>query len=124
MVTAISPEFGKCDELELVDGSGNLLTEIPADLANASKLKTLALDRNPTLTTAGIPSELLLNAKALDYLSVHQCSVSMEALREKNGWREYDARRIRRAGKVLASKVMLGKTAFDEGGDTERIRRH
>ena len=41
-----------------------------------------------------------------------------------NGWREYDARRIRRAGKVLASKVMLGKTAFDEGGDTERIRRH
>jgi len=50
--------------------------------------------------------------------------VGMEELRDCPGWTAYDARRRARAGKVLASRIMLGDKAFDEGADIERFHHH
>ena len=123
-VAEIPAQFGQCAELESIDGIGNYITSLPVQLSQCSKLKTLLLDRNCRLDVDGIPSDLLKHSKVLDNLSLHGCALEMELLREKEGWAEYNGRRQTRAGKVLESKVLLGSSAFDEGGDVERRRRH
>ena len=81
------------------------------------------MDHN-LVDAAGVPSELLRDAAALDEVSLHGCPAAAETLRELDGWDAYDARRRKRAGKVLESGVMLGERAFDKGADAERFRRH
>jgi Leucine-rich repeat (LRR) protein len=117
--------LASCIWLERIDGSGNRLTAIPEALARSPRLRELVLNDNKRLDVAGVPTNLLRLSKSLDKLSLHGCAVEMEALRELDGWREYDARRKKRAGKVIDSKVLLGTgSAFDEGADVERRTRH
>ena len=86
-------------------------------------LRALALDDN-RVPASGVPSALLSFAPRLCELSLRDNVVTMEELRELDGWGAYDARRRARAGKVLESGVMLGDKAFDEGADIVRFARH
>jgi hypothetical protein len=72
----------------------------------------------------GIPVELLKHAKALVELNLRENPILVEALRERDGWSEFEARRKRRADKALDSRVMLGDNVFDEGADNDRFVRH
>ena len=122
-VDALPATMGACERLVAVDARRNRIRRVPRELATAKRLRTLLLDHN-LVDAAGVPSELLRDAAAAGRVSLHGCPAAAETLRELDGWDAYDARRRKRAGKVLESGVMLGERAFDEGADAERFRRH
>ena len=124
-VTRFPRGLGSCARLETIDASHNAIEEIPAALASSTgRLRELRLDGNTKLRARGVPPAFLRDALLLDRLTFHGCDLEMETLRANEGWQTYDARRKKRAGKVLESRVMLGDAAFDEGADVERRKRH
>ena len=117
--------LGTCGALESIDARHNAIEDIPEALASGTaRLREVRLDGNAKLSARGVPPAFLRDARALDRLTFHGCAVEMETLRLNDGWRAYDARRRKRAGKVLESRVMLSDAAFDEGADVERRKRH
>lgn len=122
-LTALPGELSRCARLDAIDARRNRITAIPEALSECAMLRALALDDN-RVPASGVPSALLSFAPRLCELSLRDNVVTMEELRELDGWGAYDARRRARAGKVLESGVMLGDKAFDEGADIVRFARH
>ena len=122
-LASLPASLASCARLDRIDARRNTIESIPGAYAGMPRLRSLLLDGN-RVGKGGIPVGLLTECVNLCELSLHDNAVSMEELRELDGWTAYDTRRKERAGKVLESRVMLGDRAFDEGGDVERFRRH
>ena len=109
--------------IEYVDASSNRIRRVSETFASLPRLQSLVLDGN-AIDIDGVPSAVLLRAKALVELSLHNNPVKLDALRDIDGWNAFDARRKARANKALESRVMLGSSVFDEGADSQRFIRH
>lgn len=116
------PDFADCPDLEVIDASENEIASAPAALGRLRALRSLNLASN-AITIAGVPSALLIDATSLVELVLHDNPISMDSLREIEGWDAFDARRRARASKSIESSVMLSSTVFDEGGDVDRFER-
>jgi Leucine-rich repeat (LRR) protein len=117
-LTTLPSDLGSCSALEEVNLSENRVAALPASLANCLALKVLSADANH-ISCAGIPPQLL-RAPALHTLSLHRNPVTIEELREIDGYAELDARRRAKADKVLDGRVLGATKAFDEGADAAR----
>ena len=140
--------FKSCPPLERFDASGNQVNEsiehyfvgsettlahinlannfrinaIPNAFRNMKSLQSLILDGNK-IDKKGIPAVVLRECDRLSELSLKQNQVTIEELRELDGWDAYNERRVSRADKILDAKTMLGDASFREGADAERYTR-
>ena len=148
-ITSFSSSFFKsCPPLERFDASGNQISEsiehyfvgsettlahvnlannfrinaIPNAFRNMKSLQSLILDGNK-IDKKGIPAVVLRECDRLSELSLKQNQVTIEELRELDGWDAYNERRVSRADKILDAKTMLGDASFREGADAERYTR-
>lgn len=148
-ITSFSSSFFKsCPPLERFDASGNQVNEsiehyfvgsettlahinlannfrinaIPNAFRNMKSLQSLILDGNK-IDKKGIPAVVLRECDRLSELSLKQNQVTIEELRELDGWDAYNERRVSRADKILDAKTMLGDASFREGADAERYTR-
>ena len=140
--------FKSCPPLERFDASGNQISEsiehyfvgsettlahvnlannfrinaIPNAFRNMKSLQSLILDGNK-IDKKGLPAVVLRECDRLSELSLKQNQVTIEELRELDGWDAYNERRVSRADKILDAKTMLGDASFREGADAERYTR-
>ena len=148
-ITSFSSSFFKsCPPLERFDASGNQISEsiehyfvgsettlahinlannfrinaIPNAFRNMKSLQSLILDGNK-IDKKGLPAVVLRECDRLSELSLKQNQVTIEELRELDGWDAYNERRVSRADKILDAKTMLGDASFREGADAERYTR-
>ena len=148
-ITSFSSSFFKsCPPLERFDASGNQISEsiehyfvgsettlahvnlannfrinaIPNAFRYMKSLQSLILDGNK-IDKKGIPAVVLRECDRLSELSLKQNQVTIEELRELDGWDAYNERRVSRADKILDAKTMLGDASFREGADAERYTR-
>ncbi len=121
-LTALPDELGSCAELEELHVRRNALTALPPALgAGCLRLAVLSADGN-RLPAAGIPPALL-RAPALHTLSLHENPVTIEQLRELDGWGELDERRRAKANKAISARVLDASASFDEGADASAFRK-
>jgi len=148
-ITSFSSSFFKaCPPLQSFDASGNQIcnsiahyfvgsettlthvnlannarvSAIPNEFRNMKSLQSLILDGN-RIDKKGIPAVVLRECELLFELSLKQNQVTIEELRELDGWDAYNERRVSRADKILDAKTMLGDASFREGADAERYTR-
>ena len=148
-ITSFSSSFFKaCPPLQSFDASGNQICDsiahyfvgsettlthvnlannarvsaIPNEFRNMKSLQSLILDGN-RIDKKGIPAVVLRECELLFELSLKQNQVTIEELRELDGWDAYNERRVSRADKILDAKTMLGDASFREGADAERYTR-
>jgi hypothetical protein len=95
---------------------------IPSSFKNMKSLQSLILDGN-RIDKNGIPAIVLRQCERLSELSLKRNQVTIEELRELDGWMAYNERRVSRADKILDAKTMLGDASFREGADAERYAR-
>ena len=95
---------------------------IPSSFKNMKSLQSLILDGN-RIDKKGIPAIVLRQCERLSELSLKRNQVTIEELRELDGWMAYNERRVSRADKILDAKTMLGDASFREGADAERYAR-
>jgi uncharacterized ubiquitin-like protein YukD len=121
-LTALPDTLGGCVALEELDVTRNLLTALPASLGEGcARLAVLAADNN-RLPAAGLPPALL-RAPSLHTLSVHNNPVTVEQLRELEGYAQLEARRRAKANKAIDGRVLGASSAFDEGADASAFRK-
>lgn len=72
--------------------------------------------RSPPHVFPQLPPGLLSRCTALHLLSLHVNEVTLEQLREMEGWGDYDARRRARYTKVMEGGAMM--RGFDEGASS------
>lgn len=112
-ITTIPSCIGSCTSLIEVDFSSNLLVELPETLGNLINLKALHLDNNGLKS---LPTTLLKNCIQLSTLDLHGTEITMDILRQFEGWESFDKRRRLKHQKQLAFRVE-GSAHFDEGAD-------
>ncbi|CAH9109419.1 unnamed protein product [Cuscuta epithymum] len=102
-----------CSSLVEVDISSNLLTELPDTLGKLKNLKGLHL-RNNGLKS--LPTTIFRLCNQLCTLDLHGTEITIDYLRQLDGWNEFDERRMLKHQKQLDFRVSSsGK--FDEGAD-------
>lgn len=79
--------------------------------------QTLLGDHN---MVSAVPPEVF-RAPSLHSISLHACPVTVQQLRDAEGWADFDQRRRARHSKAMDAGVM-GATNFDEGADPDRAR--
>ncbi|KAI5076089.1 hypothetical protein GOP47_0008154 [Adiantum capillus-veneris] len=109
--------LGSCYLLAEADFSANFLREIPASLGQITKLKVLNLDHNALKT---FPNEVLKGCLELATLSLHGNELTVEYLRQLEGWAEFDIRRRAKHSKQLQFSVLDTSGGFDEGADSQQ----
>ncbi|KAL4572597.1 hypothetical protein LXL04_019377 [Taraxacum kok-saghyz] len=105
--------IGSCSALVEVDFSSNLLVELPETLSNLRNLKALHLHNNGLKS---LPLTLLKNCTQLSTLNLHGTEITIDMLREFEGWESFDERRVQKHSKQIAFRVR-GTSYFDEGAD-------
>ncbi|KAL6564610.1 hypothetical protein OROMI_016060 [Orobanche minor] len=112
-ITAVPPCIGNCKSLTEIDLSSNLLVKLPETFGKLHHLKALHLHNNGLRT---LPPDLLKNCEQLSSLDVHATGITMDILRQTEGWESFDRRRREKHEKQLSFR--LGDMArFDEGAD-------
>ncbi|GBG91496.1 hypothetical protein CBR_g52452, partial [Chara braunii] len=119
-ISSMPDTIGSCIALQEVNLAVNLLSAIPASFGKLVKLKVLLLDNN-SLTS--VPSEVLQGCAELCTLLLHGNPLTVEELRQVEGWQAFDERRKAKYGKQLQFGVMGSTSGFDEGADAERWSR-
>ncbi|KAL6967718.1 hypothetical protein U1Q18_033527 [Sarracenia purpurea var. burkii] len=102
-----------CTSLVEVDLSSNLLIELPETFGNFQNLKTLELSNNGLKS---LPSTLFKTCIQLSTLDLHGSEITMDLLRQFEGWEDFDKRRRLKHQKQLDFRVG-GAAEFDEGAD-------
>ncbi|XP_011624461.1 LRR repeats and ubiquitin-like domain-containing protein At2g30105 isoform X1 [Amborella trichopoda] len=115
-LTLMPSSIGDCCSLIEVDLSANLLTSLAETFENLQNLKILRLSNNGLKT---LPLALLKNCSHLCTLDLHGTEITMDHLRELEGWEDFDTRRRYKHHKQLEFSVM-SSTEFDEGADSNR----
>ncbi|EFJ18279.1 hypothetical protein SELMODRAFT_420321 [Selaginella moellendorffii] len=99
--------------------SSNFLTLVPPSIGELRKLKSLLLANN---ALKEFPASILKGCGELNSLDLHGNPITIEALREIDGWEEFDARRKAKYDKQMVFQVMGPSDGFDEGADTQETR--
>lgn len=106
---------GDCHSLLEADFSSNLLGELPNTLGNLTNIKVLQLANNGLKS---VPPEVLKGCSQLFTLHLHGNEITIDGLREVEGWAEFDERRRSKNNKQLEFGVM-SSSGFDEGADSQ-----
>ncbi|PIM97663.1 Ubiquitin-like protein [Handroanthus impetiginosus] len=102
-----------CVSLVEVDFSCNLLVELPETFGNLKNLKALYLSNNGLKS---LPSTIFKMCLQLSILDLHGTEITMDLLRQFEGWESFDERRRLKHQKQLDFRV-TGSADFDEGAD-------
>ncbi|KAJ8647632.1 hypothetical protein MRB53_000655 [Persea americana] len=112
-IRSIPSSIGNCHPLIEVDFSSNLLVELPEMFGNLQKLKALHLSNNGLKS---LPSTLFKMCSQLCTLDLHGTEITMDVLRQFEGWEDFDERRRSKHQKQLDFRVG-SSGVFDEGAD-------
>uniref|UniRef100_A0A5B7BKW2 Ubiquitin-like domain-containing protein n=1 Tax=Davidia involucrata TaxID=16924 RepID=A0A5B7BKW2_DAVIN len=112
-ISTIPNCIGSCTSLVEVDLSSNLLAELPDTIGKLKDLKALYLKNNGLKS---LPSTLFKMCIQLSTLDLHGTEMTMDLLRQFEGWENFDERRRLKHQKQLNFRVE-GSGAFDEGAD-------
>ncbi|KVI11277.1 Leucine-rich repeat-containing protein, partial [Cynara cardunculus var. scolymus] len=113
-LTCLPDEIGLLLHLEVLEANDNRIRAIPSCIGNCSSLvEALHLHNNGLKS---LPSTLLKNCTHLSTLDLHGTEITMDMLREFEGWESFDERRVLKHSKQLAFRVK-GASYFDEGAD-------
>ncbi|XP_051134417.1 LRR repeats and ubiquitin-like domain-containing protein At2g30105 [Andrographis paniculata] len=110
---SIPVSIGGCFSLIEVDLSHNLLAELPETFDSFKNLKALYLKHNGLKS---LPSTLFKSCLQLSILDLHGTEITMDVLRQFEGWESFDERRRSKHQKQLEFRV-AGAGEFDEGAD-------
>lgn len=116
-LTKLPSALGQCCLLIEANFSANLLREIPSSLGDITRLKALNLDNNALKT---FPNKILKGCLELATLSLHGNELTIEYLRELEGWAEFDERRKAKHSKQLEFSLLDLSGGFDEGADSQQ----
>nr|AFK42552.1 unknown [Lotus japonicus] len=112
-MSKITEFIGNCHSLVEVDFSSNLLSELPETFFNFSYLKVLHLSSNGMKS---LPSKLFKTCLQLSTLDLHNTEITIDILRQYEGWSNFDERRRSKHQKQLDFRVGVSRD-FDEGAD-------
>ncbi|KAJ4725524.1 LRR repeats and ubiquitin-like domain-containing protein [Melia azedarach] len=112
-ISSLPEQIGDCTSLIEIDLSSNLLSELPMELECLRNLKALHLGNN---ALKSLPTSLFSMCVQLCTLDLHNTEITMDVLRQIEGWDDFDERRRAKHQKQLDFRVM-GSTEFDEGAD-------
>lgn len=112
-ISIIPTCIGDCSSLIDVDLSSNLLSGLPETIGNLQNLKVLHLSNNGLKS---LPSTLFKNCSQLSTLDLHYTEITMDLLRQMEGWNDFDERRRSKHQKQLDFQV-VSAAKFDEGAD-------
>ncbi|XP_042513159.1 LRR repeats and ubiquitin-like domain-containing protein At2g30105 [Macadamia integrifolia] len=112
-LNSVPLSIGNCRSLIEIDLSSNLLVELPETFGNLHNLKALYLSNNGLKS---LPSTLFKMCTQLSALDLHNTEVTMDLLRQFEGWQDFDERRRSKHQKQLDFRVGFS-AGFDEGAD-------
>eukprot|EP00899_Mesostigma_viride_P008099 jgi/Mesvir1/17290/Mv07692-RA.1 len=111
----IPGELAGCSALIELHVGGNQLRQFPETLGQLKNLKAILADNN---ALEAVPGSILRGCTSLHTLSVHGNQITIEQLREVDGWGEFDARRRLKYDRQLDFNI-AGR-GFDEGVDASQ----
>ncbi|KAG7035347.1 LRR repeats and ubiquitin-like domain-containing protein [Cucurbita argyrosperma subsp. argyrosperma] len=112
-ISIVPSTLGECSSLTEVDLSSNLLSELPETLGCLHNLKALHLSHNGLRS---LPTTLFKMCIHLSTLDLHHTEITIDLLRQYEGWEAFDERRRSKHQKQLDFRVM-SQAEFDEGAD-------
>ncbi|XP_060175013.1 LRR repeats and ubiquitin-like domain-containing protein At2g30105 [Lycium barbarum] len=112
-IHSIPESIGGCASLIEVDLSSNLLVELPETISKLKNLKALYLKNNGIKS---LPSSIFKLCSELSILDLHGTEITMDVIRELEGWENFDERRRSKHQKQLDFRVS-SSAKFDEGAD-------
>ncbi|KAK4351603.1 hypothetical protein RND71_030916 [Anisodus tanguticus] len=112
-IHSIPESIGGCASLIEVDLSSNLLVELPETVSKLKDLKALYLKNNGLKS---LPSSIFKLCCELSILDLHGTEITMDVIRQLEGWENFDERRRSKHQKQLDFRVS-SSAKFDEGAD-------
>ncbi|KAI3870627.1 hypothetical protein MKW92_023582 [Papaver armeniacum] len=112
-ISSIPSHIGNCVSLVEVDLASNHLVDLPDTIGSLRNLKALHLSNNGLKS---LPSTLFKFCTQLSTLDLHNTEITIDILRQFEGWEAFDERRRLKHQKQLDFRVG-SSGAFDEGAD-------
>ncbi|CAN8285415.1 unnamed protein product [Cochlearia groenlandica] len=112
-ISGVPDSIGNCSFLMEVDLSANIVSVLPETFTKLRNLKTLELNNTGL---KALPSDMFKMCLQLSTLGLHNTEITVEFLRQCEGWDDFDERRRTKHQKQLDFRV-VGSGKFDEGAD-------
>ncbi|KAE8688810.1 Plant intracellular Ras-group-related LRR protein 8 [Hibiscus syriacus] len=112
-LTSLPNEIGFLTRLEVLKADNNRITTIPACIGECGSLVEALHFSNNGLKS--LPCTLFKHRLQLATLDLHNTEITMDLLREFEGWEDFDERRRSKHQKQVDFRV--NSAAFDEGAD-------
>lgn len=113
-LSSIPKTMADCSALAEVNFSANFISSVPPVVGRLTHLKILLLSNN---AIRRFPSEVLKGCSELYTLSLHGNPITIDQLREVEGWEEFDQRRRAKYSRRLELQALASSEGFDEGAD-------
>lgn len=110
----IPSSMADCSALAEANFTANFISSVPPALGRLSSLKILLLSNN---AIKNFPPEVLTGCSELFTLSLHGNQITIDQLRQVEGWEEFDERRRAKYSKRLELQALASSSGFDEGAD-------